>query len=178
MSMMAAGLACGCSVYDSRYIFDPAPADVASARPGAADQEPARTLVSVVGVRRPDKKSQLPAGVEIRLRVDNTSPYQVLFDSSSLVLTSAGMDRFPDPILHPADPVDLRPGDSAVIDACFPFPEGRTPQDMDLSGLGVRWTLVIDGQPVTSNAGFSRQPTGYYDRHRNRVGVGFQAYHY
>ena len=175
--LVAAGLAGGCSVYDSRYFFDPAPADVASARPGA-EEAPARTLVSVLGVRRPDKESDLPAGVEVRLRVDNTSPYRVLFDSSTLVLFSAGLDRFPDPIRHPADPVDLGPGDSAVVDASFPFPDGRTPSDMDLSGLNVRWTLVIDGQPVTSSTGFSRQPTGYYDRHRHRVGVGYQGYHY
>ena len=174
----AVGLAGGCSVYDSRYIFDPAPAEVASSRPGTADEEHARTLVSVLGVRRQLKESDLPAGVEVRLRVDNTSSYRVQFDSSTLALSSAGLEEFPDPVRHPADPVDLGPGDSAVIDAWFAFPQGKTSQDMDLSGLSVRWTLLIDGQPVTSSAGFSRQPTGYYDRHRHRIGVGYQAYRY
>jgi hypothetical protein len=37
---------------------------------------------------------------------------------------------------------------------------------------------LIDEQPVTSSTGFSRLPTGYYDRHRHRVGVGYQAYRY
>ncbi len=174
----AVGLVGGCSVYDSRYIFDPAPAQVASARPGTVDQEHARTLVSVLGVRRPLKESDLPGGVEVRLRVDNTGSYRVQFDSSTLSLFTAGLEQFPDPVLHPADAVDLGPGDSAVIDACFAFPEGKTSQDLDLSGLSVRWTLLIDGLPVTSSTGFSRQPTGYYDRRRHRIGVGYQAYRY
>jgi len=178
MSFVAVGLAGGCSVYDSRYIFDPAPAEVASSRAGTADEQPARTLVSILGVRRPDKESDLPAGVDVRLRVDNTSPYHVLFDPSTLSLFSAGLEKFPDPVRYPPDPVDIEPGGRAVVDACFPFPEGTTPQDMDLSGLSVRWTLMIDGQPVTSSTGFSRQPAGYYDRYRHRVGVGYGAYHY
>jgi hypothetical protein len=174
----AVGLAGGCSVYDSRFIFDPAPADVASSKPGTVDEEHARTLVSVLGVRRPLKESDLPAGVEVRLRVDNTGSYRVQFDSSTMSLFTAGLEQFPDPVRHPADAVDLGPGDSAVIDAFFAFPEGKTSQDMDLSGLSVRWTLLIDEQPVTSSTGFSRLPTGYYDRHRHRVGVGYQAYRY
>ena len=66
MSFVAVGLAGGCSVYDSRYIFDPAPAEVASSGAGTADEQPARTLVSILGVRRPDKESDLPAGVDAR----------------------------------------------------------------------------------------------------------------
>lgn len=174
--VLAAALVGGCSVYDSRYAFDPGPVDVPAARPGAPDAEPVRTLVTVLGVRRADDRSATPPGVEIRLRVDNISPYQVTVDPATLVLLSAGLERFAEPITLPEEPIDLAPGGSGMIDARFPFPEARTPDDMDLSGLNVRWTLVIDGESVTSSATFVRLPRGYYDRHPDRIGVGFQRY--
>ena len=118
----------------------------------------------------------MPPGVEVRLRVDNTSPYQVTFDPAMLVLFSAGLERFAEPIARPAEPIDLAPGGSGMIDASFPFPETGTPEDMDLSGLNVRWTLVIDGESVTSSATFLRLPTGYYDRYPHRIGVGYQRH--
>lgn len=166
----------GCSVYDSRFAFDPGPIDVPVSRPGSPETEPVRTLVTVLGVRRADENSSMPPGVEIRLRVDNTSPYQVTLDPAMLVLFSAGLERFADPIVLPAEPIDLAPGGSAMIDANFPFPDSGTPQDMDLSGLNVRWTLVIDGESVSSSATFQRLPTGYYDRYPHRIGVGYQGY--
>ena len=166
----------GCSVYDSRFAFDPGPVDVPASRPGSPDAEPVRTLVTVLGVRRADDRSAMPPGVDVRLRVDNTSPYQVTFDPAMLVLFSAGLERFAEPIVIPAEPIELAPGGSGMIDASFPFPEAGTPNDMDLSGLNVRWTLVIDGESVTSSATFERLPRGYYDRHPYRIGVGFQRY--
>jgi hypothetical protein len=167
----------GCSVYDSAYVFGPGPVDVKSPVPGAADVEPARTLVTVVGVRREDSESDLPASVEVRLRVENTSPLTVSFSPASLVLFSAALEQFPDPIVVPTATFEVEPGESVIVDAWFPFPPGVKAADMDLSGLNVRWALAIDGRTVTSSASFTRQPNGYYDRYPNRVGVGFQAYH-
>ncbi len=174
--VLAAALVGGCSVYDSRYAFDPGPVDVPAARPGAPDAEPVRTLVTVLGVRRADDRSTTPPGVDVRLRVDNTSPYPVTLDPAKLVLFSAGLERFAEAIVVPAGPIDLAPGGSGIIDASFPYPEAGTPDEMDLSGLNLRWTLVIDGESVTSSATFGRLPRGYYDRHPYRIGVGFQRY--
>ena len=174
--VLAVAVVGGCSVYDSRFAFDPSPVDVPASRPGSLDAEPVRTLVTVLGVRRADDRSVLPAGVEVRLRVDNTSPYDVMFDPATLVLFSAGLERFADPIAIPAEPMNLAPGGSGMIDACFPFPETGTPDDMNLSGLNIRWTLVIDGEAVTSSATFLRLPTGYYDRYPHRIGVGYQRH--
>ncbi len=174
--VLVAAVVGGCSVYDSRYAFDPGPVDVPASKPGALDAEPVRTLVTILGVRRAEDRSTSPPGVDVRLLVDNTSPYPVTLEPAKLVLFSAGLERFADAIVRPAGPMELAPGESGTIDASFPFPEAGTPEDMDLSGLNVRWTLVIDGESVTSSATFGRLPRGYYDRHPHRIGIGYQRY--
>ncbi len=167
----------GCSGYDHRYVFLPGPIDVEAAVPGVEGVEPARTLVSVVGVRKADPKAGLPESVEVRLRVENTSPVDIRFDPASLQLVSAGLERFPDPIVQPMRGVTLAPGESAQVDAWFPFRADERPTEMDLSGLNLRWTIVIEGQRVTSSASFQRRPDAYYDRYQHRVGVGFQGHY-
>ena len=134
------------------------------------------TLLSVIGVRRADNDSQLPRSVEVRLRVENTSPFRVKFDPGSVALFSAGLQRFPDPILHPPATADLGPGESVVMEAFFPFPDDESFSDFDLSGLNVRWTMDIDGHQITSSASFARLPQAYYDRYPNRIGVGYGRY--
>ncbi|MHC4274733.1 MAG: hypothetical protein ACYSUR_13840 [Planctomycetota bacterium] len=166
----------GCSVYNSRYVYEPRPIDIESPRPGADDAQPARTLVTVVGVRREDAEAQLPASVEVRLRVENTSPFPVVFDPGSLALFSAGLERFADPIVRPEAPIALEPAGSAVVEAFFPFPEGRTLGELDLSGLNLRWSLEVGGQAVTSSASFVQLPNAYYDRYHYRIGVGYHRY--
>jgi hypothetical protein len=172
----AAATLFGCSVYDSRYLYEPRPVDVQTTKPGADDAEPTRTLVTVVGVRREDSKSKLPASVEVRLRVENTSPFPVAFDPASFVLFSAGLERFPDPIVQPEGPFTVAPAGTAVVKAFFPFPEGRGHDEFDLSGLNLRWTIEVDGHAVTSSAGFLALPSAYYDRYHHRIGVGYQRY--
>ncbi len=172
---VAVVVAGGCSVYDSSYVFDPGPIDVTADGPGA-DDEPIHVLVKVVGVRRPDKESQLPASVEVRLRLENTSRSPVTLEPASLVLFSGDLSRFPDPILRPATLLTVAPSESAIVEAYFPFPDGRRASDVDLSGLNLRWTVSIDGHPVTSSASVQRRPLGYYDRYPHRIGVGYQAY--
>ncbi len=170
----------GCAGYEDPYAFEPHPADVVAARPGAADAEPVRVLVSILGVHQPDK-TDLPVSptLTIRLRVENTSPFPVTFDPGSLVLFSGGLVRFPDPIVDPGEPVDIEPGRSTAVDAGFPFPGEGAPGGTDMSGLNLRWTLVIDGQPVTSSASFLRTfPNACYCYHcpRHGIGVGYQRY--
>jgi hypothetical protein len=176
-TLVAAGaLLGGCSVYDQRYLYEPRPIDIQTTKPGADDAEPARTLVTVVGVRKDDSRSQLPASIEVRLRVENTSPFPVSFDPASFALFSADLERFPDPIVQPEGAVTVPPAGTAVVKAFFPFPEGRGHSDFDLSGLNLRWVLEVDGFAVTSSAGFLALPTAYYDRYHRRIGVGYQRY--
>ena len=166
----------GCAGYGGPYAFEPHPADVTATRPGDSDARPVRTLVSILGVTRPavNESRERPA-LKIRLRVENASSFPVTFDPGSLVLFSGGLEKFPDPTVEPGGPVEVEPGGSAVVDAWFPFPGDGTPQGTDMSGLNLRWTVVIDGQPVTSSASFIRQLPGvYYDR--RWIGVGYHRW--
>jgi len=168
----------GCAAYGGPYAFEPHPADVTAARPGDSDAEPVRMLVSILGVDRPaeDEPNNLPT-LKIRLRVENTSSLPVTFDPGSLVLFSGGLEKFPEPTVEPGGTVEVAPGGSMVVDACFPFPGDGTPEGTDMSGLNLRWTVVIDGQPVTSSASFVRQlPDVYYDYPRRGIGVGYHRY--
>jgi hypothetical protein len=172
---VAAWLA-GCSVYDTRYAYKPMTATVEAPVPGAGGTGPPVTLVQIVGVRRADERSQLPASVQVRLKVQNASATAVAFDPASLVLAGAGIDRFPDPVLRPAEVTALAPAESAEFEAYFPLPGGREPGDLDLSALRVRWQLDVGARAVDSIAAFELLPTAYYDRYPNRTGGGFQRY--
>ena len=178
--LVAAIVLDGCAAYEAPYAFEPHPADVTAARPGDSDAEPVHTLVSILGVKRPaENESHDRSDVMIRLRVENTSSFPVTFDPGSLVLFSGGLEKFPDPTVEPGGPVEVAPGGSTVVDACFPFPGDGTPEGTDMSGLNLRWTLVIDGQPVTSSASFVRQLSDvYYAYPRRGIGVGYQRYPY
>lgn len=169
-------LPAGCSVYDARYAYGPNSVAVDAPVPGAGGTRPARTLVQVVGVRRSEKGSSLPASVAVRLKVENASGSPVSFDPASLVLSGPGVQRFPTPLVRPRGVVDLAPARTAEVEAFFPFPQGRAARDFDLSTLSVRWTLVVAGQAVESSADFVLLPTAYYDRYPHRVGVGYQRY--
>lgn len=166
----------GCSVYNTRYAYTPAPVDVATTRPGDGDGGPVRTLISVIGVRREDPKSELPASVEVRFRVENTSSHPVTFDPATLTLYSAGLEPFPDPIVRPGGPIELPPDGVAVVEAYFPLAGDGHPSAHDLNGLNVRWTLDIDGEPVTSSASFTRRPVPYYERYHYHIGVGYHRF--
>ena len=166
----------GCAAYGGPYAYEPHPADVTAARPGDSDAEPVRTLVSILGVNRcAENESHDRSALMIRLRVENTSSFPVTFDPGSLVLFSGGLEKFPPPTVEPDGPVEVAPGGSMVVDARFPFPGDGTPEGTDMSGLNLRWTVVIDGQPVTSSASFIRQLPGvYYDR--RWIGVGYHRW--
>ena len=71
----------------------------------------------------------------------------------------------------------VAPGGSAVVDAWFPFPGDGTPEATDMSGLNLRWTVVIDGKPVSSSASFLRQQPDDDDAYPHPgIGVGYHRY--
>ncbi len=164
----------GCAVYDGWYLYEPRPLEVTAGVPGETGGEPLRTLITVVGVRRADRGSGLPASVEVRLHLENTRSEPVTFDPGTLALFSADLSRFPDPITVPAERLELAAGETAVVRAYFPFPENR--RRLDLSGLNVRWTLDVGGRPVTSSASFTRRRELYYPRHDFHFGIGYHRF--
>ncbi|MHC4447723.1 MAG: hypothetical protein ACYSXF_08100 [Planctomycetota bacterium] len=158
MNALALVILGGCaSTYDQRYLYEPRLVDVEAPVPGQADATPVRTLVTVAGVRRADSQADLPASVEIRLRIENAGPAAVSFDPETLALFSADFTQFPAPITRPAERVEIPPGQAATIEVFFPFPDGRYPGDLDLGGLNLRWALLIDGQPVSCSTTFNRR---------------------
>jgi hypothetical protein len=176
--LVAAAVLNGCAAYEGSYQFEPHPAEVTATMPGEADAQPVRILVSILGVKRPAEgdPDDRPA-LEIRLRVENTSTLPVTFDPGTLVLFSGANERFPDPKVASAQRIMVAPGGNAVVDACFPFPGDGTPEATDMSGLNLRWTVVIDGKPVSSSASFLRQQPDDDDAYPHRgIGVGYHRY--
>ena len=178
---VAAAILNGCAAYEGSYVFEPHPAEVTASRPGEADAQRVRMLVSILGVKRPAEgdADDRPA-LEVRLRVENTSSLPVSIDPGSLVLLSGAQERFPDPTVELGQSGQLfmvAPGGSAVVDACFPFPGDGTPEATDISRLDLRWTVVIDGKPVSSSASFLRQQPDDDDAYPHRgIGVGYHRY--
>lgn len=171
----------GCSLYRPGYYFEPRPVDVEVAVPDAPDAEPAHILVTVFGIRRADDEQQLPESIEVRLRIENTSPYALSFDPSTLTLFSADLAQFANPIARPPGSTEALPGASAVVDAFFAFPPGTGRHDFDLSGLNLRWTIQINDTPITSTADFVRRreyyPDRYYPYSHFHFGLGLHYYH-
>src|SRR6185437_10043822 len=112
----------GCSTYVSRYDFAPRPA-FAEIRSNFPDQPatPVMAVASVIGVRRASSDENLPASVEVRLRVDNNGTKPVTFDPQSMELIDGQLLKFPPPLVRPSQPVVLNPKLSEVVTAYFPF---------------------------------------------------------
>lgn len=169
---LIAGSLGGCSAYDQRFIYDPPIAMVAAEADAAIGADEVRTLASIIGIRNRDRAANLPACVEVRLRIENDSPRTVEFDASGLSLLAANLEAFPEPLIHPAGELLVAPGGRATISAFFPLEGPRTPPPprapapapapgYDLTGLSLQWQLTIDGSAVHEEAGFIRRPTGY-----------------
>ncbi|MHC4429762.1 MAG: hypothetical protein ACYS0D_14345 [Planctomycetota bacterium] len=169
----------GCSVYDGRFVYDPRIVSVTTTADGDAglgarpDEDQVRTLVSVIGIRRDDSKSELPASVEVRLRVENDGTSPVGFNPTALSLVSADLQAFPEPIVQPAYGIEVEPGAHAVINAYFPLNDA----DLDLTALNVRWSLFLEGRRVSASSDFTRRRIVSHHthwHHHYHVGFGFR----
>jgi hypothetical protein len=163
------GLLAGCSAYDSRYEFGPRPLEFGHSLPGMPDRA-ASVLLSVVGVRKRDAEAQLPASVEIRMRVDNQSSGEVRLDPAGLRLYAANLVPFPAPIA-PAGVLVVAGGESGELTAYFPFPDSKVPGGFDLDGLGLRWTLELGSERSTGSVTFVRAERDAYGYDYGPAGV-------
>jgi hypothetical protein len=156
-ALLATALAAGCSTYLPQYAYVPKPAQLELT--AKADDTPlARTLVSVIGVRRAVPAEGIPVSVEIRVRVENLGTAPVMFDPASLALLSGDLKTFPAPTLLAADPVELAPGASATVDARFPFPDDGTTSSVSMDGLHVQWSLEHGGRTIPGSVTLTRRP--------------------
>ena len=136
---------------------------LAEVQPVPPDQAPpVASMASVIGVRRADDKAELPACVEVRLRVEDSGTHIVKFDPRSLDLINGSLWKFPPAIVRPPEIVTIRPGEAALIGAYFPFPPGKDWDDIDMESLQLRWTVLIDGKVAEQAAYFRRIWRRYY----------------
>lgn len=160
LSVGLLALASGCSPYVEGFHYRPHPAvaDVrlASTQPSAQAQSPLTAYASVGGVRREDQKQHIPLSVEVRMRLDNHGPQEVIFDPHTLQLTDAQLVRFPPPLGVPAEPVTIPPEQSFMIQANFPFPPGLSYDNGGMETLQLHWMVQIGGHIVPQNAAFGR----------------------
>jgi hypothetical protein len=146
------------------YLPHPGLADVPATQPS---QPPAvSALATVVGIRYPDDQTHLPWSAEVRLRLENNGPETVTFDLRSLELTTGDLTRFLPAIVDnpPAGPLNIGPGQTAMVIADFPFPEGRPYDQYDVSSLHLRWSVQVGGRSAQQIVDFRLEdyPRYYY----------------
>ena len=109
----------------------------------------------------------------MRLENMGSTPAQLLTDSFSLY--SADLQLFGSAMVVPAQAPPIPSGGSATFDIAFPLPDGRSPDDLNLRGLNMRWTVMFGDRRVTTGASFTRTDwrAPYDDYPRVHVGVGF-----
>jgi len=167
----------GCSAYVPGYYYMPHPGlvDVPATQP--SQLAPAQVLASVIGIRYPDKGANLPQAVEVRIRVENSGLDAVVFDQQSMELHSGDLVQFAAPIIDPPSQVRLEPGQSGIITVEFPFPNGKSCDQLNMSNLHLQWTVRVGDRFVKQSEDFYRSsypdygydpywdgyPHGYYE---------------
>ena len=151
-----------CSTYDARYAYVPKPAVVDVAAPGSDDRPAARTLITVIGVRRRNDVEATPAAVELRVRIENSGDHDVAFDPATLRLVSGDLRDFGPPRLEPEAATAVAAGAPLLVDALFPLPVSAAETPVDMEGLHAAWVVAIDGEDVPVRVAFSRVRPVYY----------------
>jgi hypothetical protein len=152
VGLLLGALAGGCrsTYYDAR--FGPVTQEVRLATEDGQGQ--ARALVSVRGVRRSQEGE--PACAELRLRLENLGTRAFLLEQPSLELLCGDLLPFgPARVLSNEAP-QVTPGTAGIYELRFPMPGGRSPDEVNFSGLNLRFTLDFEGERVTAGTPFER----------------------
>jgi hypothetical protein len=149
----------GCASYeDYYYLPHPGMAEIPATQPS---QPPVVTaFATVVGISTPDDRSKALPMIGTRLRLHNNGTLPITFDPHSISLSTSDLVQFPAPMLSVPSPVTIASGDTATFSADFPFPDGKSPDQLDLSSLQLRWAV----QTGTGNA----EQTLSFQRHLSR----------
>jgi hypothetical protein len=152
LALLLFGLSSCSTYYD--HTFLPAPLEVQVGVEGDPASQ-ARTLLRVVGIRKPSKQTGRPAQVEVRLRIENLGENPALLDVDSVSLVTADLRTIGVPEMSPA-PAPVPRGAFAVYDIVFRMPPGARPKDYDLAGLNIGYTIEFGEQRVTTGVTFER----------------------
>ena len=176
----------GCQTYVKDYRYAPSP-QRASVPKDASTDAGVQALVSLIGIRYPDRPKGAPASVDVRLRLTNRSDAPATLAVDSLQLVGNDLSAFPEPVVYSqADPTvaATRPqageakaasGDETgntsrevseqvtvpagtVAAVMARFPLPGKLGDIDLNGLSLEWTLRWKGERHTRSFTFNLQP--------------------
>ena len=160
---------CAAKYYDARFSPSTTEATASGTRPGSQ----ARSVVSLVGVRRHDSQTGAPPQVEFRMRVENLGSVPCTLEQHSLQLLSGALEPFGAAQLESNDPPLIAAGTSSNFVILFPAAPGRNIDDIDLRSLNLRWAIAFDGEVITNGMTFEHVPTDAYSSTNFSVGVGF-----
>jgi hypothetical protein len=173
VSAAALALAAGCHSTYYAVQFVPATNEVPAIVP-ARDDAKARSLVSIRGVKRADKKSGAPEQVDIRMRIENLGQVPCTLEQHTLQLLSGDLEPFGAAQVNSSDPPVIAPGATSNFELYFPMPNGKKSDNVSFKSLNLRWTLDFDGQAMTNGATFERAAyrDPYWDEPHFQIGVG------
>lgn len=170
ISLLSASLAACTSSRWYGISYQPAPLEVAVASTSVSGTQ-LRVLASVLGVARADDST--PAHVEMRLRAENLGSVEAKVRGDGFSLVSADLAQFGAPRVQPSGDTTIAPGKDATIDLSFALPAGRGVNDVEWSGLNLRFTVEFQGSPVTTGMSFARvSPVRMYEEPRWSFGFG------
>ncbi len=164
--------ACATKYYDARFTPQTVEALAVGTTPGAQ----ARSVVSVVGVRRKDSETGAPPQVEFRLRVENLGSVPCSVEQHSMQLLSGKLEPFGAAQLQSADSPLIAEGASANYEVLFPVPTGQRIDDIDLRSLNLRWSIAFGSEVITNGMTFERMLPLRQDSGDFSLGIGFIAH--
>lgn len=170
--LLIGGVGCG-DRYMGRFQYEPNPYSTTLAGDVDGSAGPVQVLVSVLGVR--ETKDGKSAELVSTFVLENMAEQPVRFDPNSLALFSADLERFQEPVTEPSEPTDIEAGERHRVLARFEFPAGMLPEDLDMAGLSLRWTVDIAGEDLTRSTTFTRTYTPRHYSYR-RTAYGNDAY--
>ena len=158
--LLALSAGCSSTWHDVRFV--PSPLEVGVTAAGEPRAE-ARALLSVRGVRR--AVEERPAEVELQFRLENVGEVPLALDPDAFDLVTADLISFRPPQIDPAVELEVAPGAQQLWTLRFATPEGRTADDLDWSGLNLRFRVRFGERAVITGVTFDRlvlPPPGYY----------------
>jgi len=112
-------------------------------------------LVSLVAARA-DEKTGMPAGIQVRIRLENHTAAPARIEPDSLELVDATLESFPAPRISPAGDTAVEPGARTVVSALFPYPAGEAAGSDALASLSLRWRVEANGESYAHGLTFHR----------------------
>ncbi|HVS17835.1 MAG TPA: hypothetical protein VMT18_04480 [Planctomycetota bacterium] len=153
---------CASTWHDARFF--PSPLEVGVTAHGEPRAE-ARALLSVRGVRR--AREEQPAEVEVHLRLENLGEVPLTLDPEGFDLVTSDLVSFRAPVVEPSAGTEVAPGAQERWVLRFATPEERGVDDLDWSGINVRFRVRFGERSILTGVTFDRSAgpwrDGYYD---------------